>query len=121
MKKKPMVWLLRTAGVLFLVAVLGQAVLAGLFVTGDTGFLDVHEINSTVVGLAAIAWIIASIVLKAPLRMVLVGVAALLATGAQIGLGHARGLGLHIPLGVALFGAGITLTTLAFSYRTEPK
>ncbi|MCE7001467.1 hypothetical protein LWC34_01220 [Kibdelosporangium philippinense] len=117
MKKKPMVWVLRTTAVLFLLAVLGQAVLAGQFVTGDTGFLEMHAVNGTVVGAAAIVWVIASLVLRVPLRMGLVGVAALLATGAQIGLGHGRDLGLHIPLGVALLGAGITLTSLSFAYR----
>jgi hypothetical protein len=116
-----MVWVLRVAGVLFLLAVLGQAALAGLFVTGDTGFLDMHEINGVVVGVSAIVWIIASLVLRMPVRTVLVGVAAFLATGAQIALGQSRGLVLHIPLGVALFGAGIALAALSFSYRTEPK
>ncbi|RSM77704.1 hypothetical protein DMH04_34925 [Kibdelosporangium aridum] len=121
MNKKPMVWVLRTTAVLFLLAVLGQAVLAGQFVTGDTGFLEMHEINSTVVAVASIVWVVASLVLRAPLRMTLAGVAAFLATGAQIGLGHGRDLGLHIPLGVALLGAGIALISLSFAYRLELK
>ncbi|WP_237774694.1 hypothetical protein [Actinosynnema sp. ALI-1.44] len=119
MKKQPWIWVLRGAGVLFLLTVLGQALLAGLFVTGDIGFLAMHEVNGSIVGLAAMVWVAAALVLRAPRRMVLVGLGAFLATGAQIGLGHARGLQLHIPLGVLLFGAAVALTTMSFAYRAE--
>nr|WP_052478259.1 hypothetical protein [Kibdelosporangium sp. MJ126-NF4]CEL17218.1 hypothetical protein [Kibdelosporangium sp. MJ126-NF4]CTQ91552.1 hypothetical protein [Kibdelosporangium sp. MJ126-NF4] len=118
MKKKPWIWVLRVSGVLFLVTVLGQALLAGLFVSGDIGFLNMHELNGTIVGVASIVWLVAALALRAP-RLILVGAVALTATGAQIGLGHSRGLELHIPLGVLLFGAAIVVTMLSFSYRAE--
>lgn len=110
---------MRLAGVVFLVAVLAQALFAGLFVTGDIGFLDMHSVNAMVVAFAAVLWIIASLVLRAPRRFVVAGVITAVVTVAQLGIGFARIIPLHIPVGVAMFAMGVRLVQLGFSYQGE--
>lgn len=112
---------MRVASVLFVVAVLAQALFAGLFVTGDVGFLDMHSLNAGVIAFAAAACFVASLIMRAPRRIVHVGLVASLMTVAQIAVGYSRIIPLHIPLGVAMFALGIRLAQLAFSYKGERK
>jgi hypothetical protein len=105
------------AGVVFLVSVLAQALFAGLFVTGDVGFLDMHSVNASVVVFSAAVWVIVSLIVRAPREMVIAGIAAVVVSVAQVAVGFARILPLHIPLGVLMFGAAVRLVQLAFSYR----
>ena len=114
-------WVFRLASVVFLVAVLAQAVFAGLFVTGDIGFLDMHSVNANVVAFSVAAWVVASLVLRAPRRIVVGGVLAAVVTVAQVAVGYARMLPLHIPVGVAMFAVALRLAQLAFSYQGERK
>jgi hypothetical protein len=114
-------WVLRVASVLFLVAVLAQALFAGLFVTGDVGFLDMHSLNASVIAFSAAACFVASLIMRAPRRIVHVGLIASLMTVAQIAAGFLRIIPLHIPLGVAMFGLGLRLVQLAFSVNGERK
>jgi hypothetical protein len=48
---------------LFLLAVLVQAGLAGLFVTGDVDMLGIHEINAGLVAATLVVWIISAVLL----------------------------------------------------------
>ncbi|MET0235490.1 MAG: hypothetical protein ABW224_12670 [Kibdelosporangium sp.] len=112
-------WALRVAGIMFLAAVLAQAVFAGLFVTGEVEFLDMHAVNANVIVFAVVLWIVASLVVRAPRRVVVGGVVALAVSVAQVGVGFARILPLHIPIGVAMFAMGVRLVQLAFSYHGE--
>jgi hypothetical protein len=117
------VWLLRVAGVLFALAVLGQAVLAGMFVTGDVGMLTIHGFNAIVVAIAALLYAIAGIALRrknrAARRLITLGAVAFVLAFVQISLGGARMLALHIPLGVAMFAAAAQMVSLAFAYGKE--
>jgi hypothetical protein len=115
--------LVRTLAVVLLVQVLLQATLAGGFVSGNVGLLDVHSINGNVVPLTAFALIVAAVLVWRPGRgpkwpiLAMVGVWLLAVT--QVGLGFARILGGHFPLGVLLFGAATALTWWSFSYRPQ--
>ena len=116
-------WALRLAGVMFPLAVFGQAIFAGLFVTGDLGMLNMHQVNSAVVLFTAVLWVLASIVLvvadKAPGRLIVFGVVAIVITVAQMAFGGSRVLWLHIPLGVGMFTMGLRLLAAAFGYGKE--
>jgi hypothetical protein len=116
-------WGLRLAGVLFPLAVLAQAVFAGLFVTGDIALLDMHQVNAFVVLAAAVLWIIAAVVLSraadASRGLIVLGVAALVVTLAQIAVGSSRILWLHIPLGVGMFAMAVRFAAAAFTYGKE--
>jgi hypothetical protein len=116
-------WALRLAGVMFALAVLGQAVFAGLFVTGDLGMLTMHQVNAAVVAVSALLWILAAILLvvadRAPARLIVMGVVALVLTVAQTAFGGSRILWLHIPLGVGMFALAVRLVALAFAYGKD--
>jgi hypothetical protein len=98
---------------------LGQAVLAGSFLSGHYGALDLHALNATATGLTAVAQIVAALLLWRPgggpgwpalACVVLFG-----AEAGQIAMGYARVLALHIPLGVAIIAC--TFLMLAWAWR----
>jgi hypothetical protein len=104
-------WLLRTVLTVHVVAVLGQPIWAGMFLTGDLDAITVHAaIGSAlaawdllVIG-AAIAYALAA---RARVWVPLAAVAQFLLVGFQIEFGYARELQWHIPLGVALVVASL--------------
>ncbi|GAB3904419.1 hypothetical protein GCM10029964_098120 [Kibdelosporangium lantanae] len=117
------VWLLRVAGVVFAVAVLGQAVLAGMFVTGDVGMLTIHGFNAIVVVAAALLYAIAGIMLvrkdRTARRLITMGLGAFVVAFVQIAVGGSRVLVVHIPLGVAMFAMAAQMMRLALTYGRE--
>lgn len=94
-------WLLRTVVTLFLLAVLAQPVLAGLYLSGEFDALAVHAAIAGVVILLAMvlvgATLLFSTIGRGQFWPLPVAVAAFLAAGFQTGFGYARQLGLHIP------------------------
>ena len=117
------VWLLRVAGVVFAVAVLGQAVLAGMFVTGDIGMLTIHGLNAIVVVAAALLYAVAGFMLvrkdRTARRLIAVGLGAFVVAFVQIAVGGSQVLVVHIPLGVAMFAMAAQMMRLAFTYDRE--
>ncbi|WP_419998783.1 hypothetical protein [Streptomyces boninensis] len=116
---------LRVCTVLLLLLTLLQPVLAGLFITGDTDLLRLHEQNATVI--ATLSWITvaAAVTLWRPGRGPMWPIGLTLAVAglieAQSGFGYARQLGLHIPLGTALV-AGLTAQTYwVFAHRQRAR
>ncbi|HYZ09050.1 MAG TPA: hypothetical protein VE709_10835 [Pseudonocardiaceae bacterium] len=106
-------WLLRAVVTLFVLAVLAQPVLAGLYLSGEFDALPVHAAIAGVVILLAMVLVGAALLFSTigrgrfwPLP---VAVAAFLAAGFQTGFGYARQLGLHIPLGVVIVTAAVLL------------
>lgn len=101
--------------------ILLQALLAGQYLSGVFDALAVHRANAGFVLLAGWAQAVAALVLWRRARgpawplgaTALVCVAELL----QFGAGNARELGLHVPLGVTLFGAMTALTGWAWARR----
>ena len=105
-------WLLRIAATAHLVLALAQPVLAGLFLTGSVDAIQVHSVLGAAMALTGQALIVSAIayvVARGRLWVLPAMVVLFLAVGLQIGMGHARVLQLHVPLGVAIVTASALL------------
>lgn len=112
-------WLLRVVATVHLVMVLAQPVLAGLFLTGNVDAITVHGTVGSL--LAAVSLVLAGtsagyVLRRGRLWVLPVTVALFLAVGFQIGLGHDRSLGVHVPLGVAI----VTTSVLVVGWVWSP-
>lgn len=107
-------WLLRAVTTLFLLAVLAQPVLAGLYLAGEWDALGIHSGNAVLVELLAQLLVLTALGYwlagRGRGRFVLAAVALWFATSAQAGFGYARLLGLHIPLGVTVVTVAVLFT-----------
>ncbi|MFD3499214.1 hypothetical protein ACFWWT_29830 [Streptomyces sp. NPDC058676] len=116
---------IRAAASLALFCSLLQAALAGLFVTGDVGMLDLHGMNAGLVHLFTLTQVVLSIVLwrkgRAPKWPMAATTAALLMGATQQVLGDERVIAWHILLGTAIVAAHTALTIWAFSLRTTAR
>jgi hypothetical protein len=105
-------WLLRVVATAYLVLVLAQPVLAGLFLTGSVDAITAHGILGSVLAPIAMVLIgsaIAYVIARGRLWVIPAAVVLFLATGFQIGMGYSRELQLHVPLGVAVVTASVLL------------
>ncbi|UXY18110.1 hypothetical protein N8I84_04750 [Streptomyces cynarae] len=113
--------LFRTVVTCEAVLAVGQAVLAGSFLSGHYGALDLHALNATATGLVAVAQIVASALLwrpgGGPGWPALTGIALFGAEAGQIAMGYARVLAVHVPLGVAIIAC--TLLMLVWAWRPD--
>ena len=112
-------WALRIVTLVFVLAVLAQPVLAGLFLTGDVDAIAVHGTIGTLLGVlalvviaVALAYVVAG---RGTLWVLPVSVLLFLAAGFQIAAGYARQLELHIPLGVVIVTTSVLLAGWAWS------
>jgi hypothetical protein len=107
------VWAMRGLATLHLALVLEQAVLAGMFVTGEVDMLARHSDNAVLTSTVMIFLLVAAILLwrpgRGPGRPALVCAGLVVAETAQIMLGQSRLLAVHIPLGVTIFGVSMAL------------
>jgi len=100
------------------VLVFDQAVFAGQFLAGSFGALHTHRDNATYSGLAALASALAGLVARwrggGPWwpAVACAGLFALIA--AQIAVGFARLLTVHIPLGVAIIALTVAICVRAW-------
>ncbi len=111
-------WLLRVVATVHLVMVLAQPVLAGLFLTGNVDAITVHGTVGSLLAAVSLVLAVTSVgyVLRRGRLWVLpVTVALFLAVGFQIGLGHDRSLGVHVPLGVAIVTASVLVVGWVWS------
>jgi len=103
-------WFVTVAAVL----AFAQAALAGAFLNGHYGALNLHSINATLATLAALGMVVVGVLIWRPGRgaawPALVSLGVLAAEVLQITLGFARSLSLHVPLGVAIIAGLIVLT-----------
>ncbi|MBC2876947.1 MULTISPECIES: hypothetical protein [Streptomyces] len=115
---------LRAAAVAVLLDTLVQAALAGLFVTGDLDLLAWHAANAGVLSALTVVETVAALVvwrwLRAPGWPAAVSAGLVVLVGVQRGLGEARALAGHMPLGMAVFGCSTALAYWAFSHRVTP-
>jgi hypothetical protein len=106
------------AGLLW-VAILVQAGFAGSFLNGTTAALTWHEANAAVIGFGSLGQLVlaslAALAGHARWPVVASGL-IFFAVGNQISLGYDRDLAVHVPLGVAVFGAQ-TATVLSLLAR----
>lgn len=113
---------LRVVLSLHALAVLTQAALAGQFLSGVETPVVFHEwAGWFILALSAIQIIIASlwlIRLGGPLWVWVASIFIFIAEALQVGTGYGRFLGVHIPLGVFVFGAVTVL--MLWSFRKQP-
>ena len=106
-------WTLRFLLTGHLVAVLGQPILAGRYLTGDVDALAVHGLVGSLMALVAMSLIAGALAYviggRGQLWVLPVMVLLFLAEGIQIGAGHSRALELHVPLGVVIVVAAVLL------------
>ncbi|GAA3040500.1 hypothetical protein [Streptosporangium longisporum] len=112
-------WALRVTATAHLVTVLGQAVIGGLFVTGEVDLLTQHNINATAGTVLAGLQLVAAIVLwrpgRGPAWPLWVSAAQVALMNGQILLGMERAVALHIPLAMVIFGVAVWMT--AWTWR----
>jgi hypothetical protein len=111
----------RALSVVVLLQVLVQAALAGGFVTGDVGLLDLHSVNGILLVLTTAALLPAAVLLLRPGRgpwwPIAFSVVLWWLVAVQVGFGFARQVGLHIPLGVTIMSLVSGFTWWSFLYR----
>lgn len=99
--------------------ILVQAALAGRYLSGGFDAISIHSANAGFVALLGWAQLVAAALLWRPGRGPAwpLGASLLIcfAEVMQIGAGFSRDLGLHVPLGVTLFGATAVLTGWAWN------
>ncbi|GLW09681.1 hypothetical protein Misp01_48100 [Microtetraspora sp. NBRC 13810] len=115
------VWSLRIVAAVNVVAVLGQAMTAGMFVTGDVALLETHALNAGVLLGLALSMLVLLVLRWRPgrgsARWILPAVGLLVLEGAQSAFGYLRVLQVHFPLGVLIFGLSVGLAVQ--SWRSE--
>ncbi|MDH2430713.1 hypothetical protein [Sphaerisporangium sp. TRM90804] len=119
-------WALRLTATGHLLAVLGQATLAGMFVTGEVDLLGVHRDNANTTFALLTLQLAAAVLLwrrgRGPSRPVWAGVGLMVMETGQIFLGQSRVVAAHIPLGVAIFGVSAVITAWTWrALRAEAK
>lgn len=108
----------RGALVLLLVAVASQPVTMGLYLSGRYPMMGWHGLLGSTV--AALALLVAGLTVLYAIAggrpwPIPVSVALFLACGFQIGMGYARNLGVHVPLGVAVVSGTLLLTAWSWT------
>jgi len=101
--------------------VLVQAALAGQFLSGLEDPVVFHAWTAWAILVVSLAQVVLSVAASfngGPLWFMLTSVFVLLAEALQTGTGYGRFLGVHIPLGVVLFG--VVLWQTIFVFRTAP-
>ena len=102
-------------------AVLTQAVFAGQFLSGVDAQVVFHERLGWVIFALSVAQIaVAAVLLRvgAPLWLLVASIFIFIAEGLQVGTGYGRFLGVHIPLGVFVFG--VVTWLMLWSLRPKP-
>jgi hypothetical protein len=105
------------------VLMFNQAVFAGQFLAGSFGALHTHRVNATAAGIAVLVTGVAAVLVR--LRgggprwpaYACLGLFGLVA--AQIAMGFARVLAIHVPLGVTIIA--LTLLLTGWSWRASPR
>jgi hypothetical protein len=118
-------WFLRFVATAHLVLVLAQPVLAGLFLTGDVDAIAVHSAVGSALAAVSIVLIVTTllyVVRRGSLWVLPAAVLLFFAVGLQIGMGYARVLQVHVPLGVAIVAAAIMFTVWVWTpAATRPR
>ncbi len=114
----PLLGLWRVALLLLTAAVASQPVTMGLYLSGRYPMIGLHSAMGS--ALAAVALLVAALSLLYALAggrvwVVPVSVVLFLATGFQIGMGYARNLALHLPLGVGILAGALLLTVWSWT------
>ena len=105
--------LLRVVTVLTTLSAFSQAVLAGGVVAGRIEMLPLHSTNGLLLTAGTLALLVALVLAwrpgGGPAWVLLVGLLMTSATVVQLGLGFARSLAVHVPLGTTVIIAQVML------------
>ncbi|GIE82366.1 hypothetical protein Aph02nite_83160 [Actinoplanes philippinensis] len=116
--------LVRVLALITLLQVLLQAALAGGFISGHVGYLTAHSVNGSLLVLTVMALGVATILLFRPGRgpwwPILLSAVLWWMVAVQVGVGFARLVGLHIPLGASILALTGAFAWWSFSYRPRP-
>ncbi|GIE31165.1 hypothetical protein Ait01nite_042100 [Actinoplanes italicus] len=115
--------LVRLFAIIVLLQVLLQAAFAGGFISGEITYLNAHSINGSMLLMTVMLLGGATILLFRPGRgpwwPILFSVALWWVCSIQVGIGFARLVGAHIPLGAAIMAlsGGFVWWSLAYRQR----
>jgi hypothetical protein len=116
-------WLLRVVVTVEAVLAFNQAVFAGQFLSGTYGAVSTHAVNANVTGIMLLVEAVAAALLwrrgGGPGWPALTALGLFVLAGVQIGIGYARVLALHIPLGVAIIVVDILMLVWVWRYRPD--
>jgi hypothetical protein len=111
-------WLLRVVALLHAGLVVGQPVLAGIYLSGRFDALATHSLNAGLVILTCMWQFVAAVLYVLPGRgrgwPVLVTALLFFGEGIQTGMGYAGKLAVHLPLGVAVVTAQVVFVVWLF-------
>ncbi|HEY6740622.1 MAG TPA: hypothetical protein VI076_17400 [Actinopolymorphaceae bacterium] len=116
-------WVLRVLALATSVTIVAQPLLAGFYLDGDMDALTVHGINGHVVTGFVFLELIAAVVFwlagqgRGWPALALLGL--FFAVETQVGMGYARMLGIHIPLGVTVVVLQLAFTVWVFTARSR--
>ncbi|MCE3550267.1 hypothetical protein LWC33_02195 [Pseudonocardia sp. RS11V-5] len=117
-------WILRVLLSVHVLAVLGQPLLAGLYLSGDVDAITVHGIVGSALaglGLVLIGGAAAYVLVGRGRWWVLPATVVLFfAEGLQVGFGYARQLNLHVPLGVLIVTVSVLLAAWVWTPAARP-
>ncbi|MDN5852021.1 MAG: hypothetical protein L0K86_04090 [Actinomycetia bacterium] len=104
-------------------AAFNQSILAGMYLSGSLDAMEIHSaIGSALVAITMVQGVATLLFLfpgRGPWWPLPVTVVLFFVEGLQIGMGYARTLGLHIPLGVAIIV--VIVGMFVWSLRWKPK
>jgi hypothetical protein len=113
-------WLFRGTVTLEAVLAMTQAALAGGFLAGHYGLLDMHAMGGSATGITAVVQTVAAVLLwrpgGGPGWPALASGTLFAAEAAQIALGYGRVLAVHVPLGTSIIACVILM--LVWAWRT---
>ncbi|BEL06874.1 hypothetical protein Q0Z83_050650 [Actinoplanes sichuanensis] len=113
--------LVRAFSIITLLQVLLQAALAGGFISGHVGYLTAHSVNGTLLPVTAMFLGLSTVLLFRPGRgpwwPILLSVLLWWMIAIQVGVGFARLVGLHIPLGAAILALTGAFVWWSCGYR----
>ena len=106
---------LRVVAVLHALSMALQPILAGMFLSGQDGMIDVHAMNGMIVAVVCLVQTIFALVLwrrgKVARAIFATSLALFVLEGLQIAFGYQHTLWIHIPLGTMLMGGTAVLMT----------
>ncbi|AYF97382.1 hypothetical protein [Protaetiibacter intestinalis] len=111
-------WVFRVTSTASAVMLFDQAIFAGQFLDGTYGSLHQHRENATYAGISVLISAVAAVLVRwpggGPWWPILASLGIFGMIAAQIALGFARLVAIHVPLGVATIGIAILLAVWAW-------
>jgi hypothetical protein len=116
-------WLFRVIVTVEAVLAFDQAVFAGQFISGDYGALNSHAAGAGFTATVLLIEVIAAVLLwrpgRGPAWPVWAASGLVAMAGLQTGLGYARVLAVHVPLGVTIIALDVLMLVWCWRYRPD--